>query len=617
MRNNGSCWICRVRHKKCDETRPYCQNCVALGLTCLFGHQKPTWMDNGDLQREMSQRLKAQVKRNARNRRGRQMIDRIAQNLDDDEIGVRRDSRVALLPTPISGFAPVSESADDTTPTSWSNNIDTVSSSLGHSLHINTFGSGTAAAQEIGLCTPPERILFGGPFRETLNVNFHGEEDLRFIMSYKDYVFPLLHPFYHPSFFEGGHNWLLVAALRNSESRQLIVSLVTCFFSVVPLLPGAGYTLCSAFTWDEVQSQSEKAFKGMQNRVKALSQRGVGENLWESTHLFGDIMLLLDFETMTQYYRAWRVHLDAAIILFDQILSSPPLREGVYWTAPDPATVSPEIVNRVLSAGGHAFSSSQASLRFFAAKVIIADIISSSALEQTPCLREYHAKLIGGEKNDNLSLKNVTGCENWVYLSIADIVELDVWKKQTKKSGTFSFMTLVQRAGKIVERLDLGLKSLSDDAGSGQDHSLPALFSDFTLQRNMRPSQSVYNKITRIWANATRLYLIVFLSGWHPESREVIDLVSANLALLGGLERPSWLMTLAWPFCVTGCLAPESQQTSVERIFNSAKPLSNVGCLAEAMKVVQEMWNRRGTVNQEDWDMAACFQCLDSVPLLV
>ncbi|KAF4428807.1 Transcriptional regulatory UME6 [Fusarium acutatum] len=600
MRNNGSCWICRVRHKKCDEILPTCKNCGALGLTCHFSDRKPDWMDNGDQQRQMSQRLKAQVKRNARNRRGRQMIQKITQTIQNQEPSVEVPITLsALTPGPTSTIPSVSDSANNATPASNSENIAPgIGNALGPSFRDT-----------------PEQCLFGSNFRESLNVKLYGEEDLRFLTAYKDYVFPLLHPFYHPSFFEGGHNWLLVAAFRNPESRQLIVSLCTYFFSVVPLVPGAGYTLCSTFAWDQVQRQSEQAFKGMQHRVEML---GAAANLWERTHLFGDIMLLLEFETMTQYSQAWRPHLDAAIILFKQILASPEGKQIVWRITFDPRDISAEEANRLNSSGIHLFCSTQVALRFFASKILIADIVSSSALEQIPRLYDHYERLMTGQGDASLSLKDVTGCENWVYLSIAEIVALDVWKKETRTSGSFSFITLVQRAGKVIEELDRGLAKLQGDERPVQDApgQRAELFEEFTLLRNMRPPEAAYYVITRIWANAARLYLVVVLSGWHPEVSEVVDLVSANLEMLESLTTPSWLMTLAWPFCVTGCLAAESQETGVEHIFSRTEPLSNVGGLSEAMKIVRQTWTRRGELSQE-WDLAACFGSLDDIPLLV
>ncbi|KAF5591431.1 transcriptional regulatory UME6 [Fusarium pseudocircinatum] len=566
-------------------------------------------MDNGEQQRQMSQRLKAQVKRNPRNKRGRQTIQKIAHQLDNEPIPRVEESASPLVPLP--GPTPpgitISESVHNTTPALWPSNKSDISLDT-HNLAHNVLDTVDLPPRDNS-----EHFLFGTTFRERLNVNLDGEEDLRFLMTYKDYVFPLLHPFYQSSFFEGGHNWLLVAAFRNPESRQLIVSLVTYFFSVVPLVPGAGYTLCSTFTWEQVQKKSEQAFKGMQHRVEML---GGTANLWERTHLFGDIMLLLEFETMTQYSQAWRPHLDAAIILFKEILESPEIRHVVWRVTFDPTQMSAEQASRVNCSGVNLFSSTLVALRFFAAKIILADIVSSSALEQLPRLNDYHEKLISGQGETSLNMKDVTGCENWVFPNIAEAVALNAWKKETERNGNFSFMTLVQRAGKILEKLDQGLALLKDEERRAKEttHQRGEIFAEFTLLRTMRPPQDAYYAITRVWANAARLYIIVVLSGWHPDMSEVVDLVSASLVLLESLTTPSWLMTLAWPFCVMGCLASESQEVVVERIFNRTKPLSNVGGLIKAMRIVRETWKRRGSL--QEWDLAACFRILDDIPLL-
>ncbi|KAF5023531.1 hypothetical protein F66182_4398 [Fusarium sp. NRRL 66182] len=598
MRNNRSCWICRVRHKKCDETHPSCTNCTALGLSCLYGSHKPEWMDNGQLQRRMGQRLKALVKRNARNRRGRQKIDRIHRDI--------ADAHCSPTATPHSDLTTsISESTDGTTPTPHGHGSS--------SKRTPTSEPGVNNTENLAL---PE--TFNGSFlgldrcQEPLTIR--REEDLRILMIYKDYIFPLLYPFYHPSIFEGGHTWLLVSAMRNQESCQLMLSLATYFFSVIPIFPGQGLQLCSTFAWCEVQRHTDEAFKGMQQRVEAFGRRGVSETLSESMYLLGDIMLLLQCETMMQSCEAWTVHLDAAIILFEQILASPQL-DSVVWRVPfDPENMSVEIASNLTPAQAQIFLSSQVAFRFFAANIIIADVVSSTALEQRPRLREHHKRLICGPEATSLSLSlsDVTGCENWVYAAVSDIVELEVWKKQTKKAATFSLMTLVQRASKITGKLELGLAGLADDAPdteSGQK----SIFA----WRSACPPRHAYNTITHIWANSAKLYLHIVLSGWQPENREILELVVANLALFQTLALPSWLSSLAWPFCLTGCLATQSQQVIFRQLYEATEHLGRIGGLSEAVKIMEAMWKRRGEINPETWDTAACFQILDRVPLLL
>ena len=71
MRSLHGCWTCRLRKKKCDETRPLCATCVALELNCHGYGVKPTWMDNGQLQRDEALNIKRLVRQTNSKRRMR------------------------------------------------------------------------------------------------------------------------------------------------------------------------------------------------------------------------------------------------------------------------------------------------------------------------------------------------------------------------------------------------------------------------------------------------------------------------------------------------------------------------------------------------------------------
>ncbi|KAI8721562.1 Zn(2)-C6 fungal-type domain-containing protein [Fusarium sp. LHS14.1] len=601
----GSCWICRIRHKKCDESLPRCRNCEALELSCLYSDDKPEWMDNGDKQREMSQRLKAQVKRNAKERRGRRMIQKLTREIE------------GLSPSSPGNPRSLSPSRDKhlTASIQESITVDQITDS-----HV----SDTDTTQNLLFDTPstvessrdtsqredPTHAFFGSGSGPLLIQN---EQDLRFVTAYTDYIFPLLNPFYRPTFLEGGRSWLLVFSMRNTESCQLVISLATYFLSVVPIFPGPGHSVCSSHTWQQVQSQSDLAVKGMQQRVEAISRCGVSGNLLQSTHLLGDIMLLLKFETMAGSSSSWGVHLCAATGLFEQFLSSPDFDDSV-WKIPSDVE---ELVSQSRSAlstnEAHRFEASQTAFRFFSAAVITADIIASTALGQLPQLREHHERVLGTREKPHLNLKYIVGCENWIFLSIADIVELDLWKKKAKKSGAFSLMDLIQRAGRITQDLDNGLES-SSGSDNEDARNKDGIFSMFNPQRGQTIDSSM---ATRIWANAARLYLLMVLSGWQPGSSEIREVVSKNLELLRNLGSPSWLLALAWPFCVTGCLVTKEQECVICDIYEATEPLKNIGPISEAMGIIRRVWEQREGLIGETWDMASCFGSMGRTVLLI
>jgi hypothetical protein len=47
QRSTSGCWTCRLRRKKCDETRPGCERCRKLNFPCDGYGERPAWMDGG------------------------------------------------------------------------------------------------------------------------------------------------------------------------------------------------------------------------------------------------------------------------------------------------------------------------------------------------------------------------------------------------------------------------------------------------------------------------------------------------------------------------------------------------------------------------------------------
>lgn len=76
LRSSDGCWTCRLRRKKCDETRPGpCLACAALEIECHYDEKKPDWMDGGARQRAAAEELKATIKRLASARRDRKFLE--------------------------------------------------------------------------------------------------------------------------------------------------------------------------------------------------------------------------------------------------------------------------------------------------------------------------------------------------------------------------------------------------------------------------------------------------------------------------------------------------------------------------------------------------------------
>ncbi|CAI7566346.1 unnamed protein product [Penicillium palitans] len=60
------CWTCRVRHKKCDITIPFCRECSDRNVHCHGYGPKPTWMDGASEEKKERVRIKTAINQHVR-----------------------------------------------------------------------------------------------------------------------------------------------------------------------------------------------------------------------------------------------------------------------------------------------------------------------------------------------------------------------------------------------------------------------------------------------------------------------------------------------------------------------------------------------------------------------
>lgn len=51
-RSKKGCWICRIKHLKCDEVRPSCGACLRFGLSCDYNPTKPDYVTDKELRQK-------------------------------------------------------------------------------------------------------------------------------------------------------------------------------------------------------------------------------------------------------------------------------------------------------------------------------------------------------------------------------------------------------------------------------------------------------------------------------------------------------------------------------------------------------------------------------------
>lgn len=302
IRSSGGCWTCRLRRKKCAENRPECDTCKALEITCYFDEEKPPWMDGGPRQRQMAEDIKAEVKKQASQRRDRKYLELLEKetrmvSISDDDDALASRSRLG---------------ASDTDPSPRSHETASTPAD-GHST--------SASSPEVAWHSQPPAA------RHQQDADSSPQSDWHFLMIYLDYVFPYLFPHYRPPVLAGGRGWILDVLHSNKSVYHTSISLASSFFAIVLANGDSEHEQCIASMIHKLETQLELGLKELQREMCALNASGSGFNVERGLVVMQSIVQMLFFDVTTSSNANWRMHLDAAVALFLQILPGPQL-----WT---------------------------------------------------------------------------------------------------------------------------------------------------------------------------------------------------------------------------------------------------------------------------------------------
>ncbi|OIW25677.1 hypothetical protein CONLIGDRAFT_502492 [Coniochaeta ligniaria NRRL 30616] len=582
------CWTCRLRRKGCDAARPACGGCTVLGITCYSDDFKPSWMDGGARQREMARRIAAQIKDGASSRR-------------------QRHTRTAFVVVSPGHFA---ASRGEGSAASRS----TRRPREGADAPQNPDGEPDApsAAQ-----SPPRASSPPAPLSSTLSPLGRAWE-LGATMTYIDHVFPFLFPFYRPSLLDTSRAWILSFVTLNGAVSHSVLSLSSFFIAVGLKECHPDRAPCNSVIWSQVVGQAEKSFEMIRKDLAEVAREGTTASLLDKVHMMETIIQLLVFELFVggSSGAAWQAHLTPAVALFEDILTSTRGVNGTMTKEDDslthvldqmawPPPSFPKLSERRL------WNPDQAAFRFFAAVLLVLDILSGVALRRAPRLHRYHAHLLPEiEPEENtapLALSCFIGCENWVLRAISDTAALDEWKQTQREAGTFSQAEMAQRASAVHQLLTLGLARLDIDENTEANTVDP-------LRQHLSTPARPSSATIRIWAHAARLYLSVTVSGWTPSDPRVTHDVAQVLWLLAAVPSLSQLRACAWPLCVAGCLAqPGAAREAFEAVIRRTRGSQLLGGLRDVEKIVAAVWALQ---KDDGWDVAGCLGVLGTPALL-
>ncbi|KAF2810303.1 uncharacterized protein BDZ99DRAFT_563187 [Mytilinidion resinicola] len=573
MRSSNGCWTCRLRRKKCDEKHPVCDVCAALCITChSFLDARPEWMDGGAKQEEMAEQLKREVKEKAHRRRG----DRVV-HISSDYVSTDEASTVDLM------ALPQKPPMDLATP-------------------ICDLLRKTPGIHNDGMAPSPEASTES---RE--NIAF-GRSDTVLLTFYLEHLLPFLFPFYRPSLLQGGRSWVFEMMISSPVIRQATLCQSSYFFSL------ARGTANRDAIWDEVLTQTTNAFGVLRQALQVIDGSGVAKHLHGAVRIMASIMQMQRFEIAVLSFHNWHTHLNAALVLFRQLLDSavesrePISRFDAVMSRLGPSSSSwswPSQSDQVPSA-------EQAAFRFSSTLVILDDIIASTALQEQPRLYEYHRSLLGGiqgTEDPPINLEAVVGLKNWTLLQIGEIATLEAWKQRCKTAGNLDVVELVRRATAIKESLVAHLMRLETDPPKApkENNSFLDIFA---------PPLSQCSLVSRVWAHAALIYLSIVVSGWQPTNVDVRYHVNRVIELLKLQRSPALLRTMVWPFCVAGCLAERGQEAHFRGMVEVLQPPSIFGTVHKALEIMENVWRNRDT-DFATRDIATCFRAQGNLVLLV
>jgi hypothetical protein len=286
-------------------------------------------------------------------------------------------------------------------------------------------------------------------------------------------------------------------------------------------------------SWDTVLTH---AFEVLRQSLQVIDGSGITEHLHGAVRIMASIVQIQRFETAILSFSNSKAHLDAALIIFKQLLDSCGLAEPadpssrfkfVESRLGLPSSVSPTQCDDIPSAEQSAFC-------FPSALLVLDDIIASTVLQEPPRLIEYHHSLLSSFDGIKpaIDLEAAVGCQNEVLLQIGETAALDAWKQQCKSKGSLDAMDLVRRAttikGSLISYL-AHIKIDSETSSEADNSLLNALMADHFQQSAKASSQSKF--VTCIWAHAALVYLSVVISGWQPANPGVCHHVDCVIAL--------------------------------------------------------------------------------------
>jgi C6 transcription factor Pro1 len=608
-----------MRKKKCDEVHPSCGPCAFRQIICYGYGEKPWFMHREEDQRAEIEKIQQAVNESLRARRafrvakkqGRVVQQRPIAPAAYEQREAESDQSNLFQAQPSMKTEPSKQTHDQgripvalPIPDPWPPTFDSPQQWSSPENKTRNDSKLTALNPDVGglpllqstgnAISYPFAFYPGAPPAENAN-------DLDMIMNYLDNIFPLQYYFYQPSAAERGRGWLLNMLLR---SKPLYYTALA-FSSVQKIIAARDDIVAETQYLEELDNQHSLALAGLAQQLGELSTLHGEDHLRLGLEILACTIQLQSIEIFRgkKWWKGWKgdweVHTNAAGALLSVIGND--LDQSSSSGDSTTGDESPESGNS--SGSIPSFLCEIAGLDFFMTSFIWSDIMRCANVGLQQSLQDSFFYLNYLEEG-RIRLDRLMGCRNWAMISIREISGLEAWRHEMlsglkepvlndQSSGIDNLIVpiLAAKSNGIETRLQRGFSSIPNNTDGLTKHDQETAL------------------VTNIFALSAVIYLRIVVSGSFGRLPDVQEDILKAFSAIAALPK-HLLIRVAWPYCVAGCLAEDSQKEGFRQLLSETKAQRHpTGQLWNSLDLMEEFWKIResltpGQHTESPWALA-------------
>ncbi|KLT40037.1 hypothetical protein CC85DRAFT_165168 [Cutaneotrichosporon oleaginosum] len=589
-RSKAGCLTCRLRKKRCDETRPTCAACTRLGLECIGYGQRPAWMARREAVADAVADIRKAMAATHVARRRQRWAD--AARLGEGVEQCTETSIPANPPDPQQSQSRIAGMRDERL----DENAFASQTAL-HPASLLPHDVPDAAGNEgLMLLSPSESppALNSSSSLDSELAALLGREASELLSTHTPYLPLLTEPsaVYTPFFSSPAqmrylnHYLTVIMPYQWIFERGPLSDLVTPLAFSHPLVCESVSALAALHIGSTRQRHCRR--QRLSRRLVTISEGVTDPDLAVaqlSTQRSAAVLSRVPLHELGTHEMVVAAMCISSFHLFDGG-SRPGWRVAVALCR----KCLGAIVQRslVCEADGTAALQLTSLLRrmgHLLAPLVWTDILSSATEGVASLfLPLYRVLLVDCVSEDEATFlrETVMGCDSTTRLALAETIALSEWKEGEVRAGRLSLRALLARASAIEEILD--------ERPRREAHLLCAT-----------PARRA---VSDIFFHSARVLLATTIHGPYPDVAEVkatvadtVDAFSALDALdITGAER-----ALVFPTVIAGCHAqPELQTFFRDRFVRLGDEAVAFGNTQNALRVMEEVWRRRAAARADE-----------------